>query len=66
MDCARCTARYLHRSLDINVKLLSLKKVAKALLLKTGKAPGLDLMTAEMLKADITFAVMVLILTRGP
>ncbi|KAJ8717892.1 hypothetical protein PYW07_005822 [Mythimna separata] len=49
------------RLLDINSEPPSESEVAKAVLsLKTGKAPGFDLITAEMLQADLTFAVDVL------
>lgn len=47
--------------LDINVDPPSALEVAKAIhSLKTGKAPGLDLITAEMLQADLPSAVDVL------
>ncbi|KAJ8707859.1 hypothetical protein PYW07_011536 [Mythimna separata] len=49
------------RLLDINSEPPSDSEVAEAVLsLKTGKAPGFDLITAEMLQADLTFAVDVL------
>ncbi|KAJ8707849.1 hypothetical protein PYW07_011526 [Mythimna separata] len=49
------------RLLDINSEPPSDSEVTEAVLsLKTGKAPGFDLITAEMLQADLTFAVDVL------
>ncbi|KAJ8710014.1 hypothetical protein PYW07_009380 [Mythimna separata] len=49
------------RMLDIDTEPPSTSEVAKAVRsLKTGKAPGLDLITAEMLQADLSSAVDVL------
>lgn len=56
--------QYTHpprRPLDINVEPPAYEEIAKTVLsLKSGKAQGLDLRTAGMLKAEITFAVKVL------